>query len=127
RLKEAVVTGAGLFPSLEPRHLLLAVVLAAGLVAVASRRQADRTTTLLVSLVAVLYAMRLLDGFGFVPGLLAAAPLAAVALAHGRTDREARVPLLFALAALPLVWVTQYTGGAAPQWAGRYILPSMLV
>jgi hypothetical protein len=29
--------------------------------------------------------------------------------------------------ALPLVWALQFTGGAGPQWAGRYILPSGLL
>ena len=29
-----------------------------------------------------------------------------------------------AVLSLPLVWMTQYTGGAGPQWGGRYLLLS---
>jgi hypothetical protein len=32
-----------------------------------------------------------------------------------------------ALASLPVVWVFQYSGGAVPQWGGRYVLTSGLV
>jgi hypothetical protein len=32
-----------------------------------------------------------------------------------------------AVGSLPLVWAFQYLGGAFPQWAGRYALPSCLL
>ncbi|HVT78714.1 MAG TPA: hypothetical protein VHD87_16865, partial [Acidimicrobiales bacterium] len=38
-------------------------------------------------------------------------------------------PLLLsiALVSLPLVWAVQFTGGAGPQWGGRYVLLSSLL
>ncbi|MGH9283949.1 MAG: hypothetical protein ACRD0S_13560, partial [Acidimicrobiales bacterium] len=39
----------------------------------------------------------------------------------------ARYALAAGLAALPLIWATQFQGGAAPQWAGRYLLVSGLL
>jgi hypothetical protein len=35
--------------------------------------------------------------------------------------------LAVALGAVPIVLATQFRGGAAPQWAGRYLLPSGLL
>lgn len=68
--------------------------------------------------------MRVAQGVGFVPGLLAATPLAAVGVARMPATRNARILGVIAVGALPLVWLFQFTGGAAPQWAGRYILAS---
>ena len=34
---------------------------------------------------------------------------------------------LIALVALPIVWMTDFTGGVIPQWGGRYILTSGLL
>lgn len=80
--------------------------------------------------VVAIYASRFAGGLGFVPGLVAATPLAAVGLALGwrRTaGSAARLVLAVAVGSLPLVWAFQFTGGATPQWAGRYILPSGLL
>lgn len=66
-------------------------------------------------------------GLGFVPGLLVAAPLAAVALAAPPAGRAGRYVLAVAGLALPLVWAFQYLGGAGPQWGGRYTLPSSVL
>lgn len=41
--------------------------------------------------------------------------------------RLARLVLLAGVVPLPLVFAFQFVGGAAPQWAGRYILPSCLL
>ena len=38
--------------------------------------------------------------------------------------RALRLPTVIASAALPLVWAFQYSGGAGPQWGGRYELVS---
>ena len=62
-------------------------------------------------------------GLGFVPGLLVASPFAAVGLALG-WRRDVRVITVMAVAALPLVWFFQYSGGAGPQWGARYTLLS---
>src|SRR3546814_586575 len=65
-------------------------------------------------------------GLAFVPGMLAAAPiiLALVAFPPGRSG--ARYACLSLLGALPMVWAFQFLGGAAPQWAGRYTLPTCI-
>jgi hypothetical protein len=72
----------------------------------------------------LLYAFRLADGLGFVPGLLTASPLAAAGLFASVRRREVRFPVAVALVALPVVWFFQYSGGANPQWGGRYVLLS---
>ncbi len=79
-----------------------------------------------LALAAVLYLLRFADGLGFVPGLLVASPLAAagVGLGLGRGDRRQRAVVGVAVAALPIVWIFQYSGGAAPQWGARYALVS---
>jgi hypothetical protein len=77
--------------------------------------------------VTVVFGLRARDGWGFVPGLLTTTPLAAVALVHGWKTSTSRFLLAIGLGALPLVWLLQFRGGAAPQWGGRYILPSGLL
>jgi hypothetical protein len=62
-------------------------------------------------------------GLGFIPGMLTASPFAAVGLAFG-WRRDVRFITCMATLALPLVWLFQYTGGANPQWGGRYTLLS---
>ncbi len=75
--------------------------------------------------IGALYLFRFVDGLGFVPGLVPATPLAAIGLAGvQRRDRKIVTTAVVALAALPVVWVFQYAGGAGPQWGGRYILLS---
>ena len=69
---------------------------------------------------------RFAKGLGFVPGLVATTPLAALGLAARLAPLGRRIAV-FAIAALPLVWAFQYTGGAAPQWGGRYLLVSGLL
>ncbi|HEX7168704.1 MAG TPA: hypothetical protein VF230_17120 [Acidimicrobiales bacterium] len=73
---------------------------------------------------AVLFAIRASWGLGFVPGLLAAWPLALMA---GAPKNRAGFVVGVALAAIPIIAATQYRGGAGPQWAGRYLLASGLL
>jgi hypothetical protein len=77
---------------------------------------------------AFLYVVRFQHGLGFVPGMFVASPLAVAGIASGLTGgwvtRSARVVGAIAIAALPIVWLYQYRGGANPQWGGRYILCS---
>ncbi|MCD9622582.1 hypothetical protein [Rhabdothermincola salaria] len=127
RLKEAVVTGAGLVPSLEPGDLVLAGMIAAALLSAAffaGRKDGERIAAVSAAVAVGLFAMRLGQGLGFVPGMLAATPLAALGIARMPGNRNARLLGAIALVALPLVWLFQFTGGAAPQWGGRYILSS---
>lgn len=127
RAREALTTGLGLFPSMDDGLLMIGVALCAALVWLALHRGDDRTARLVAVVVVLFYLLRLVDGLGFVPGMVAAAPVAVVAVVWGRVEPRARLPLALALAALPLVWIAQYTGGAVPQWAGRYILPSTVI
>ena len=67
-------------------------------------------------------------GLGFVPGLTVAWALAIGAFAGAKVvRRRAVLPLAIAVGAVPIVLLTQYRGGAAPQWGGRYLLPSGLL
>jgi len=106
---------------------LMAALVVAALVALARRADApmaqQRPAMIAVAAVFVLLALDLLSGgLRFVPGLAATTPVAVFGLVRGwdRTDR--RIVATIAVGALPLVWATQYTGGAGPQWGGRYIL-----
>ena len=127
RLKEAVVTGSGLFADLEPRSLVVAGVLAVALLVAAffaGRTGGERIAVAAAAVAAGLFLVRVAQDVGFVPGLMAAAPLAAVGIARMPANRNARLLGVIALGALPLVWLFQFTGGAGPQWAGRYVLTS---
>jgi hypothetical protein len=130
RAEEAVLTTLGLHPRLEASaYLLGAALLALLLMAVLRGRSADPGPARLAMVgAAALYLVRAADGLGFVPGLVAAAPVAVVGAALGFGPRrwEWRLPLAV-LAAMPLVWRLQFTGGASPQWAGRYVLPTTIV
>ena len=129
RFKEALTTAVG-FNRFEPTTDWIIGGLAVALVMYGAWRltSLDRGHRLmgLVALVAavLVYAMRLADGLGFVPGMLSASPLAAVGLAIGWSARRWRMSGAIALLAIPLVWFFQFTGGANPQWGGRYLLIS---
>jgi hypothetical protein len=70
-----------------------------------------------------LYLVGFSGGLGFVPGMLTASPFAAIGVALG-WRKDVRIITVMAVAALPLVWAFQYSGGAGPQWGGRYTLLS---
>ena len=55
--------------------------------------------------------------------MLTASPFAAIGLVLG-WRKDVRIITVMAVAALPLVWMFQYSGGAGPQWGGRYTLLS---
>ena len=89
----------------------------------AARRRADlRVGAIALGAAFVLYLGCIAGSLDFVPGFLAASPLAAAGIAVGWSVRRWRIVGAVALVALPLVWVFQFTGGAAPQWGGRYLL-----
>lgn len=129
RAKEALLTFTGLVPGYSVGQLLLGIALL-GVLILLVRAALDGDpgrVRILAAVAAALYVIRAFDGLGFVPGLVATTPLAAAALAGGWRMERARFFLVAALAPLPLVWATQFTGGAGPQWAGRYILMSGLL
>lgn len=70
------------------------------------------------------YLVVLASGLGFVPGIVPTAPISAVAERIPQARRVHLVVLAIALAAVPVVLVFQFVGGAGPQWGGRYLLPS---
>ena len=128
RIREAFMTTLGLnrFP------LTMDIVVGALIVALVVfgvwrlARDDGKEPLLGVALVAVacmFMVLRFTDGLGFVSGLLTASPLAAVGLVLG-WRRRTSLPVLVGALALPLVWAFQYSGGAGPQWGGRYELLS---
>lgn len=130
RVEEALLNAAAITPRQEPASYLLGLALLGLLAFVAARaaRPGDAGPAAVAAAgAAALYVIRFGYGPGFVPGLVAATPIAAAGLVLGWTSRAARYLLGVGLGALPLVWATQYQGGAAPQWAGRYLLASGLL
>ena len=128
RVDEAVVTLASPMAAVDGRAKIAGLLLLALLLllafAAASARAPGPAARAAGAAVAALYLARLLDGPDFVPGLVAAAPLAAAGVVHAWGRRSGVVVAGAAVAALSLVWAFQFRGGAAPQWGGRYILVS---
>lgn len=130
RGEEAVITTAAFLADGADARLPVYVGFAAllcGAVWLAARRDRDLPARALGAVVAAVYLFVLLRGPGFVPGLLVTAPFAAVAAVLAWRRAGARLPTAMALVPLPLVWAFQYTGGAVPQWGGRYVLATTTV
>ena len=127
RAKEALTTAVGINRFTTPTDWIVGAA-TVGLVMYAAWRltASDATSRRLgayaLGAATVLYCLRIADGLGFVPGVLSASPLAAMGLAVGWTARRWRPVGALALLAVPVVWVFQYSGGANPQWGGRYLL-----
>jgi hypothetical protein len=120
RLREAAITSLGISADGDAPAIILGAAAVAA-IAVAAWRRDPR----ILLFAGALYVARTAQGFGFVPGFLVAAPIGAVGLTMGwRRGPPARLAMAIALVALPLVWAVQYTGGAGPQWGGRYVLLS---
>jgi hypothetical protein len=130
RVREAVTTAIGIEADLSNRADLFGLLVFALLVLVAAKSASSgdpRPAVLAGVGVVVLYAVRASGGLGFVPGLIATTPLAAAGVVWAWPDPARRLVAGVALVVLPLVWAFQFPGGAVPQWAGRYILPSGLL
>ncbi len=131
RVEEAIITGAVPFAPGRALGSIAALALVAGLVMLGRAIASEREVRIPSMIVGAVYLFLLIEtiaiGPGFVQGMVAATPLAGVGLFFGFRDRSIRatgVVMAIAVASLPLVWAVQYTGGALPQWAGRYILTS---
>jgi len=125
RVKEALVTSFSPVPSVDAEAFVLGIglTLALGYLVWCSWKRRERTISIVVAgLVGFIYLYRFASGLGFVPGLVATTPLAVAGVVLGWSRPRARLFLAFALVPLPLVFFFQFPGGAAPQWAGRYIL-----
>lgn len=128
RLREGMITTFGLFPSDATGDIVLGVLLVVFVVvAITTWRSRHLVAVAFLSFALILFALRLVAGVGFVPGLLIASPVAILGALQWSTGSRTRFVLGVAGAALPVVWLFQYTGGAAPQWGGRYVLLSGLL
>jgi len=130
RVKEAVLTSFSPFPSLDLQSYVLGIGLTAALAYLVWASAARRDRNLVVgaaALVVLIYLFRLSSGLGFLPGLVATTPVAVAGVVLGWRDVRSRLVVALAVAPLPLVFLFQFPGGAAPQWAGRYILTSGVV
>ena len=127
RVREAVTTAVGVngvSPSTEVvLGVLLVALLGFGALLLGDRHRRGYGVVCLVFAGAI-YVARLGAGLGYLPGALTASPLAAVGIVAGWRSRSWRWPLVVAVAALPLVWIAQYSGNMRPQWGGRYVLVS---
>jgi hypothetical protein len=127
RVKEGLVTALSPFPTIDAQGWLAGACLLIALVYVArvsSRKGAQQIAVVAAVVAGLVLFWRLTDGLGFMPGLIATTPFAAAGLAWGFHAARTRFVLLFGLVPIPLVVAFQFTGGAAPQWAGRYLLLS---
>ncbi len=129
RIHEAAVTTTGLnrFAGSGDLWLGALMVLLLGTAAIAwTRSERHGGATAVASLVVVpsMYIVVRWGELGFIPGLLTASPLAAVGLFLCWKQRRAWPVVVIALVSMLGVWLTQYLGGANPQWGARYLLVS---
>ncbi len=103
---------------------VVALVAVAAVVLVRRERHGRGVAGLAIIAATLGYAIRFTDGLGFVPGFLSVSPLAVAGLVLAWRLPWARTAVFVALAVLPLVWATQFSGGATAQWGGRYVLVS---
>ncbi len=126
RVGEAVRTTVGLnYASLSVEALAggcIVLALVGAAVMLASGRGRPRYQAELLGAAALLLVVRIHAGLSFVSGFVPALPITAFGIVLAWRDPRRRILALIALVALPLVWLTQYTGGAGPQWGGRYLL-----
>lgn len=132
RLQDAIVETATPFADSGPLGAATGLALAAcalGLAFVALGRWKAPLPVVRVmgAVLAALYLARLLQGPGFLPGMLAVSPLAAAGIVAGLrgTDErpEIRAVALGSIGALPFIWLLQWQGNHSAQWGGRYLLP----
>jgi hypothetical protein len=98
------------------------VALVAAAVMISSGRGQKRHQAELLGAVAALLLVRIHSGLSFVSGFVPALPVVAFGAVLAWRDPRRRLLAVIALVSLPGVWLLQYTGGAGPQWGGRYVL-----
>jgi hypothetical protein len=126
RAKEGLQTLFGLNSGELAESVLLGmVVVAVILVAFRAESRGDRRFAGACLVAAgCAYLFGALGGLGFIAGLLLAFPMAIAGLVQAARLPSSRLVGGIAVGALPLVYLVQYLGGAAPQWGGRYTLTS---
>ncbi|MEO8695817.1 MAG: hypothetical protein ABI658_20020 [Acidimicrobiales bacterium] len=131
RAREAITTTVGVRGLSDIRtEALLGLLFVGAIVATLSCATSTRRQSMapkLAGLTIAIFVLLCTLGWGFVPGLLIASPFAAAGLTALRERSASRELALLALGPLPLVWAVQFTGGAGPQWGGRYELLSGFV
>ncbi len=129
RLREGLTTLFSLRPNGDTSTIVLGMTLVVLIAFVALRLiRSELIALACVGLIVAAYLLRMFaDGWGFVPGALVAAPVAALGAVAAWRQRASLIPLLVALLVLPVVWRFEFPGGAVPQWGGRYVLPTMLL
>lgn len=124
RGRDALVTSLALFPEDSGASFAFgaAVVGAVAMLgwSIRRRRSTDGRTRAAAAVAGAAYLVRIVDGVGFVPGMLTASPAAAAGI--GAARGRARLIAVTALASLPLVWAFEWRGQLVPQWGGRYTL-----
>ena len=129
RSEEALITWFGLPGFGYPGNVALGAALVGAIVlGVATFCRGEQRVALATFVVAiVVYLLAFASGLGFVPGALVASPFAAAAVLI-RRDQDRVTVLGMALVMTVLTWTFQLTGGALPQWGGRYLLvPTLLL
>jgi len=130
RAEEAAITSVGMPAGAYPTNVLIGTIalLSLALGARLLARGERRAGTLALASAAVCYLLAFADGLTFVPGALVAAPVTVFALRAGGARSEVRLVAAAAGAVAVVTWLFQFTGGALPQWGGRYVLaPALLM
>lgn len=126
RLAVAFTTGLSPINGGGTLVYLLGGMLFIGLVWLGIAAERDREIqmpALMVGIVGLALAVRFVAvGPDFVSGLVPTTTLAVVGAVFGLRQPRLRLVAAMALVALPVVFATQYTAGAGPQWGGRYLL-----
>lgn len=128
RWSDAVLTTFAPFGSVTLIETVLGLVLIGAVVVGTMKLQRGQDARAAMIVVGVMYGLialeTMINGLSFVPSLLIVTPLAIVGATLGVQHREAQPLTALALAAMPLVWMVQYSNGMAAQWGGRYLLAS---
>lgn len=130
RAEEAATTWFALPGGDFPLNAMLGALAVVSLVltGAAVARGERRRALLALGAACACYAVGLGSGLAFIPGALVAAPVAVLAALVSPRSQERTLVVVVALVTTALIWVFQYTGGAAPQWGGRYLLaPTLLL
>lgn len=128
RLEEALITVGSPFARTGAAFWAIAVITVLVLVELGRRAETAEPLRPIVTagaIIGVLWLVeRFVSGLGFVPGLAATTPVALLSLTRIWGTADHRFVGGIAVGALPLIWAVQFTGGAIPQWGGRYLLAS---
>jgi hypothetical protein len=125
RLSDGLLTLVGFIPDDTGRAYVIGVALVLTFMAIGylalRRNHVDLQGRVVGAVAIALAAVRFRDGLGFIPGALPASPVSAAGLVGARSAK-AKVVLVTAIVALPVVWLFQWQGQLVPQWGGRYVL-----